>query len=129
MALSEREQELLAQLEKQLNDDPNFAASMPSGAPEGTAMPIAGRNLVIGLLIAVLGLGILIAGVSTKMTILGVFGFIIAAGGVYYCTLRPKNAAPAPTRAAASGTTKTKPTSSFMRNLEDKWDERQSGNR
>lgn len=132
MALSEREQELLAQLEKQLNDDPNFAASMPSGASEGTtapAAPIAGRNLVIGLLIAVLGLGVLIAGVSTKMTILGVLGFVIAAGGVYYCTLRPKNAAPAPTRAAASGATKTKPTSSFMRNLEDKWDERQGGNR
>lgn len=122
MALSEREQELLAQLEKQLADDPSFTASMPSAAP-APAAGLAGRNLVLGILIAVLGLGVLIAGVSTKLTLLGVLGFVITAAGVYYCTLRPKGQ-PAPSQNQRPAPSAPKQTSAFMRNLEDRWDER-----
>ena len=58
MALSERERELLAQLEKQLNEDPAFTSTMtgpqPLVAPAVSSSP---RNLVIGALVAVVGLG------------------------------------------------------------------------
>lgn len=132
MALSEREQELLAQLEKQLNDDPTFTSSMPTVPEaelgEGTPLAASPRNLAIGALIAVVGLGVIIAGVSTKLILVGVLGFLIAAGGVYFATLKPKKTlakAPKTATGAGSGTQK----SGFMRNLEDKWDERQGGSR
>ena len=131
MALSEREQELLAQLEKQLNDDPAFASTMtgpqPLVAPAVTSSP---RNLVIGALVAVVGLGVIIAGVSTKIILLGVLGFVLAAAGVYFATTAPKGAKAAGGGASAHpAPSKTKGSSRFMQNLENKWDERQGGSR
>lgn len=131
MALSEREQELLAQLEKQLNDDPAFASTMtgpqPLVAPAVTSSP---RNLVIGALVAVVGLGVIIAGVSTKIILLGVLGFVLAAAGVYCATTAPKGAKAAGGGASARpAPSKAKGNSRFMQNLENKWDERQGGSR
>lgn len=131
MALSEREQELLAQLEKQLNDDPAFASTMtgpqPLVAPAVTSSP---RNLVIGALVAVVGLGVIIVGVSTKIILLGVLGFVLAAAGVYCATTAPKGAKAAGGGASARpAPSKAKGNSRFMQNLENKWDERQGGSR
>ncbi|WP_421084561.1 DUF3040 domain-containing protein [Rothia nasimurium] len=133
MALSEQEQALLAQLEKQLNEDPAFSSTMTGAQPALDLAPKASaRNLVIGALIAVLGLGVLIAGVSTKLIVVGVLGFLITCGGIYFATLTPKAGAKA--TAGASSTAKASKAqsgkySNFMRNLEDKWDERQGGSR
>lgn len=131
MALSEREQELLAQLEKQLNEDPAFASTMtgpqPLVAPAVTSSP---RNLVIGALVAVVGLGVIIAGVSTKIILLGVLGFVLAATGVYFATTAPKGAkATGGGASARPAPSKAKGNSRFMQNLENKWDERQGGSR
>lgn len=132
MALSEREQELLAQLEKQLNEDPAFASTMtgpqPLVAPAVSSSP---RNLVIGALVAVVGLGIIIAGVSTKLILLGVLGFVVAAAGVYFATTAPKGKGAKATGGAPARPTpsKNKGNSRFMQNLENKWDERQGGSR
>lgn len=133
MALSEREQELLAQLEKQLNEDPAFASTMtgpqPLVAPAVSSSP---RNLVIGALVAVVGLGIIIAGVSTKLILLGVLGFVVAAAGVYFATTAPKGKGTKATGGGASARpapSKAKGNSRFMQNLENKWDERQGGSR
>lgn len=132
MALSEREQELLAQLEKQLNEDPAFASTMtgpqPLVAPAVSSSP---RNLVIGALVAVVGLGIIIAGVSTKLILLGVLGFVVAAAGVYFATTAPKGKGTKATGGASTRPTpsKNKGNSRFMQNLENKWDERQGGSR
>ncbi|MDY6051178.1 MAG: DUF3040 domain-containing protein [Rothia sp. (in: high G+C Gram-positive bacteria)] len=131
MALSDREQELLAQLEKQLNDDPAFASTMtgpqPLVAPAVSSSP---RNLVLGALIAVVGLGIIIAGVSTKLIVLGVLGFVVAAAGVYVATTAPqKSKANGKRGSGPSVPSKAGSTSSFMQHLEDKWDERQGGSR
>ena len=124
MALSERERELLAQLEKQLNEDPAFTSTMTGPQPlVAPAVTASARNLVIGALVAV-------AGVSTKIILLGVLGFVLAAAGVYFATTAPKGAKatgggasvrPAPSKAKGS--------SRFMQNLENKWDERQGGSR
>lgn len=131
MALSEREKELLAQLEKQLNEDPAFASTMTGPQPLVTpAVSSSPRNLVIGALIAVVGLGVIIAGVSTKLILVGVLGFVIAAGGVYFATTAPKGSTKAGEQASARSTpAKAKGNSRFMQNLENKWDERQGGSR
>ena len=130
MALSEQEQQLLDQLEKQLNEDPAFASTMtdrhPAVTPTGKTSP---RNMVIGALVAVLGLGVIIAGVATKLILLGVLGFIIAAGGVYFATTTPRGTWGAPANPQRGTPTKKPGSSRFMQNLEDKWDKRQNGNR
>ncbi|ORC18921.1 hypothetical protein A7979_02700 [Rothia nasimurium] len=130
MALSEQEQQLLDQLEKQLNEDSAFASTMtdphPAVASTGKTSP---RNLVIGALVAVLGLGVIIAGVATKLILLGVLGFIIAAGGVYFATTAPRGSRGVPTNPQRGVPTKKQGSSRFMQNLEDKWDKRQNGNR
>ena len=61
MPLSEREQKLLEQLEQQLNaDDPGFAQSLNREGSRGAAPAAAYslRHLVLGVLIAVAGLGV-----------------------------------------------------------------------
>jgi hypothetical protein len=119
--LSEHEQQLLAQLEKQLHeDDPRFVTNMGSRAVRGAST----RNIVLGIVIAVVGLLALLAGVMTKLILVGVLGFVVMGVGVYIATLRsgrPKNVdgggkVGAPRRS-----------SPFLQNLENRWDQRNSG--
>ncbi|MGX5670552.1 DUF3040 domain-containing protein [Kocuria rhizophila] len=128
MPLSEHEQQLLAQLEKQLHEeDPRFASSMHTETVRGRGSM---RNVVLGVVLAVVGLGILLAGVSTQLIVVGVLGFVVMAGGTYVATLRSK----APAGAASStGTTPggsgpaPKKSSTFLHGLEEKWDRRNQG--
>lgn len=129
MALSEREKELLAQLEKQLNDDPAFASTM-TGPQEivSPALTPSPRHLVLGALGAVVGLGVIIAGVASKLIIVGVLGFLIASAGVYFATTAPRTSSPKAGK-GASAPRPSKGSSSFMKGLEEKWDKRQGGTR
>jgi hypothetical protein len=119
MPLSEHEQKLLEQLEKQLHeDDPKFANSM--GSDPGRTWST--RHVVIGVLCALAGIFLLLVGVTLQNIFVGVLGFVVMGGGVYFATMR--NAAGA-TPGSASGTGKSgKPRSSFMSSLEERWDER-----
>lgn len=121
MALSDREQELLDQLEQQLKEDPAFSRQMP--APTGQDTPLSsafsGRHLVLGALLLLLGLGIVLLGVANKLIWLGLVGFLVAGGGIYYATLRSAQGS------ASSSSGKAADSSAFMRKLEDRWDERQ----
>lgn len=128
MPLSEREQKLLEQLEQQLNaDDPGLAQSLNREGSRGAAPAAAYsvRHLVLGVLIAVAGLGVVIAGVAAKLIILGVLGFLIMVAGVYYAATGRGKGAPAKTTGTGGKTTASAGRSSFMQNLERKWDERQ----
>lgn len=131
MPLSEREQRMLKELEDQLqSEDPGFATSMQE-APVGK---INVRNLVLGLLVAVLGLVILLISIYSQWIPVGVVGFLVMGAGVYYATTGgtgggasrggsddgggrggggggPRGAAPSP-----SG--------SFMSGLEQRWEDR-----
>lgn len=133
MPLSEREQRMLKELEQQLqSDDPRFASSLEESAVGG-ALNV--RNLVLGLLVAVAGVGVLIFGIYQQWIPLGIAGFIIMGGGVYFATAGggagskntdnggnggsggsggsgPRSSAPSPSGGA------------FMSNLEQKWEER-----
>lgn len=133
MPLSEREQRMLKELEQQLqSDDPRFASSLEESAV-GESLNV--RNLVLGLLVAVVGVGALIFGIYQQWIPLGIAGFLIMGGGAYFATAGggagskntgnggnggsggsggsgPRNSEPSPSGGA------------FMSNLEQKWEER-----
>lgn len=119
MPLSEHEQKLLEQLEKQLHeDDPKFANSM--GSDPGRSWST--RHVVIGVLCTLAGIALLLVGVTTQLIVVGVLGFVVMGGGVYFATMRNSSGAKA---GSASGAGKSgKPRSSFMSSLEERWDER-----
>ncbi len=120
MALSEHEQRLLDQLEQQLHaDDPKFAHSMASD----TRRSMSTRRLVIGSLITIAGILVLLAGIIYQNIFIGVAGFLIMGGGVYFATTKSQQVEEQqpvgnPSRATSAGK------SGFMSSLEDKWDER-----
>jgi Flp pilus assembly protein TadB len=121
MPLSEHEQKLLEQLEKQLHeDDPKFASSM--GTDPGRSWST--RHLVIGVLCTLAGVLLLLLGVSLQSIPVGVLGFVVMGGGVYYATMRSSGSKG---KAARAGRRPGKPRSSFMSNLEERWDERHRG--
>lgn len=121
MPLSEHEQQLLAQLEKQLHaDDPRFVTSMGSRAVRGTST----RNIVLGIVIAVVGLLVLLGGVVIKSVLLGVLGFVVMGAGVYVATLRSGKPRSAGGSGAGGGPRRSSP---FLQNLEQRWDQRNSG--
>ncbi|RKQ36159.1 DUF3040 domain-containing protein [Kocuria tytonis] len=128
MPLSEHEQQLLAQLEKQLHEeDPRFASSMHT---ETVRTRGSMRNLVLGVVLAVVGLGVLLAGVATHLIVVGVLGFVIMAAGTYVATIRsrtvpgPVDSEPGARPRTPSGARKS---STFLQNLEEKWDRRNQG--
>ncbi|KAA9394431.1 DUF3040 domain-containing protein [Kocuria coralli] len=131
MALSEREQQLLAQLEQQLNaDDPQFASQMDARPVRPT---FSTRAIVLGAVLGVIGLGVVIGGVMANFVPLGVLGFLIMALGVYWASMhgagksKPKaENGPKPKSGPSPQSAKPSTSSGFMRNLENKWDERRS---
>jgi hypothetical protein len=123
MPLSEHEQKLLEQLEKQLHeDDPKFANSMGSDPSRSWST----RHVVIGVLGALAGIFLLLVGVTIQNIFVGVLGFVVMGGGVYFATMR--NTGAGKQRAGSAGKPgKGKPRSSFMSSLEERWDERRRG--
>ncbi|MBG0741409.1 DUF3040 domain-containing protein [Paeniglutamicibacter antarcticus] len=122
MPLSEHEQRLLDQLEQQLHaEDPKFAHTLGSDP----ANSFSTRHVVIGVLIAIVGIIVLLAGVAWQLIPLGVGGFLIMGAGVYVATLRKGS----PRSGAGDSTTgqSKRPKSSFMSSLEERWDERRHG--
>lgn len=117
MPLSEHEQRLLEQLEKQLHEDHRFASTMKTVSNAGN---YSTRNLALGALIGIVGIGVLIAGVSSQLIIVGVLGFIVMFGGVYLALSR-KGGSPA---AKSAEGTKSAQKSGFMSDLESKWEQR-----
>jgi hypothetical protein len=78
MALSEHEKRLLDQMEAALlTEDPKLATTL-----SGTKMPISrNRNLLaVGLL--ALGIATIFGGLIAKVTLVGVFGFLVALSGL-----------------------------------------------
>jgi hypothetical protein len=82
MPLSEHEQRLLEQIEQGLYaEDPKFAASVRRArARRGGSR----RRLVLAALGAVVGLGVILVAMATKLIPLGVVGFLIIVGCCSY---------------------------------------------
>ncbi len=125
MPLSEREQKLLEQLEQQLSaDDPRFASSMSETGRTG----LSTRNLIIGAVAAVVGLGVLLWGVSSQLIWLGLIGLAVMAAGIYVATSRSRGRADGspstsrPQQPAGAGNGRR--SSGFMDDLEQRWEQR-----
>ncbi len=140
MPLSEHEQKLLEQMEQALYaEDPRFATHMKGSR----AASASRRRIIIGVVTAVLGLGLVVAGTSTELIALGVVGFLVMVGGVAWAfapgrTTQPDarlRSVPAPGKPVPSsgataarrhrGKGKRGPAAgSFMQRLEERWEKR-----
>ena len=90
--LSEHEQRLLDQMERALYaEDPKFATSMRN------PNPLAGdkRRIALGVLALLAGMGLLLAGVATKLVIIGVLGFLAMLGGLWLAVVALRPTVPA----------------------------------
>jgi hypothetical protein len=123
MALSDREQRLLAEMEEALSaDDPRLVSTL-----SGTTTRFSAS---IGIALAALlgGLAILFTGLVAQLTLVGVGGFLVALVGVILLinglTTRKSGfgkGAGSPKRARRSFT------QGFTKGMEDRWDQRNNG--
>lgn len=124
MALSEREQQVLRDLEEQLNDeDPSLAETMQHA--ETTLGRPSPRRVGAGVALLLVGLAVVIGGVaagnsSVVSILLGVLGFALAVWGVTLMMSRSNSK----NTAAGSGGVKR---ASFMERQSDRWDRRRDG--
>ena len=116
MPLSEHEQRLLDEMERNLY---GHDADVTSTAFVGMPRPNY-RAIVLGVILALAGLGGLLAGVMTHMILVGIAGFVVMFVGVLVAA---KPGAPA----AASDKKPRSTGSSFMQRMEQRWDERDGG--
>lgn len=125
MPLSEQEQRLLEEMERNLyRNDADFVHAV--GGVRGRRPNY--RSIVLGVLLAVAGIGALIAGVALQLLIVGVVGFALMFGGVLLAITPGKRGAASAAPAEPSTSAKAKrSTGGFMDRLNDRWDRRQEG--
>ena len=129
MPLSEYERKMLEELEAQLADeDPSFADTLKPEPPSAAApMRLSIRHLVLGLLIAVLGIAILVGGIAFEFVLVGVLGVVVMFGGFWYITegmhAGPADPGAAPKKPKRSGG------GNFMSRQSEEWNRRKRGQR
>ena len=116
MPLSEHEQRLLDEMERNLY---GHDADVTSTAFVGMPRPNY-RAIVLGVIIALAGLGGLLAGVMTHMIVIGIVGFVLMFVGVLVAAKPGAPASPMDRKPRSAG-------SSFMQRMEQRWDERDGG--
>ncbi|MBC7463303.1 MAG: DUF3040 domain-containing protein [Actinobacteria bacterium] len=115
MPLSEHEQKLLAEMEEALSaDDPHLVSTLT-----GNRLYPGRRRALLGIGLVALGIATIFVGLIVKVTLVGVFGFLIALVGV---TL---------TISGLSGVSSLRPhpnakksKGKFNSRLEDRWERR-----
>src|SRR5690625_1618744 len=123
MGLSDREQEVFAEIESQLiSEDPKFASQMQMHS-SGPMRRFSTRNIVLGVLMATIGIVVLLTGVTIDAIWLGIVGFIIMGGGIFLATKRTTRP---PSKSGGRGGSghQSKSNPGFMEGLESRWDER-----
>lgn len=123
MPLSEYEQRVLQQMEQQLrSDDPKLAHTLA----ERPRVDI--RRLIGGILLVAVGLGLLVGGVASGMTWLGVLGFVAMLGGVMLSLTRKGRTGGKPDSGGGRGkpARPAQPSGGggFMKRQEDRWERR-----
>ena len=124
MPLSEQEQRLLEEMERNLyKNDADFVATV-GGAGRGRPNY---RSIVLGILLAVAGVAGLIAGVALQLLVVGVLGFALMFAGVLIAITPSKRASAASIPSEPSAPRGGRTGGGFMDRLNDRWDRRQSG--
>lgn len=138
MALSEREQQLLDELERHLYGD---TAPRPAPTESSAAPALSLGQVVRAVLAGAAGLGIILAGIALGQPLIGVAGFAVMVVAVSAALVTRRRGADqrsaresgtaAPRRAEqpARGRAETAsgPRQSFMEKLDERWDRRQQG--
>ena len=131
MALSDHEQQLLDQLEKQLRDDPSFARSLSEEPQLGATGGFSATRVVIGVVGVVVGLAIVLGAIWTGWWPLGIVGFAVMVAGGFWA-MSSSGAQASGSTGDSTGTAR-KPGSGgqrgpgFMDRMEDRWDKRRGG--
>lgn len=125
MPLSEYEQRVLEQMERQLtSDDPRLATTLTSSGRR----PVV--RYVLGGLGAVLGLLVLVIGAAASQVWLGVLGFVVMFAAVAIAFTGPRQAKGPAGVVRPDGTTSRAtpkgpaPKQGFMNRMEERWDRR-----
>jgi hypothetical protein len=128
--LSEHEQRLLEQMERALYaEDPKLASTL-RGADVGAHQR---RRIVLGALGVIVGLGLLLAGVSVGWA-LGVLGFLVMLASAWWMLSSWRGRGSAPTGPAPAGAPRTgrtkqaKGSKPVMDRFEERWRRRREGN-
>ncbi|MCC2309155.1 DUF3040 domain-containing protein [Cellulomonas sp. zg-Y338] len=122
MPLSEYEQRVLEQMERQLtSDDPRLANTLASRGRRSVG------RYVLASAVAVAGLLMLVAGAATRQAWIGVLGFVIMFGAVAFgfthgSSKEPANGKATPTQGKPAGSQKRQ--AGFMTRLEQRWQHR-----
>lgn len=126
MPLSEQEQRLLDEMERSLyHNDADFVSAVSGGRGK-----LNYGALVLGILVAILGLGIVIGGVVFHQPLIGLVGFVAMFTGVLLALRRSKRgkgmpAAPKPgARPGGSARGGASSKSGFMDRMSDRWERR-----
>jgi hypothetical protein len=125
VALSDREQKLLEQMEKALYaEDPKFASSLRRSGL--TIAPGERRHVILGLLSLVAGLALVFGSVVSKTVIIGIPGFLLVLTGFVFIArgLQEPVAAATPTPSKVRNRSKN---SKLMSRLEERWQQRRDG--
>jgi hypothetical protein len=124
MPLSEQEQRLLEEMERNLyKNDADFVATV-GGAGRGRPNY---RAIVLGILLAVAGVAGLIAGVALQILVVGVLGFALMFAGVLIAITPSKRGVVGPVPSEPGGQRAHRPAGGFMDRLNERWDRRQDG--
>jgi len=117
MALSEREQRLLEEMERSLyqSDADVVGAGRRDGAPSYV-------SVTFGVLLALVGLGGAIASIAARLPVLGIVGFVVIVLGILLTFRRKREGLPSATQKPASG--KRAHGSPVMDAFEDRWERR-----
>jgi len=124
MPLSEQEQRLLDEMERNLyQNDADFVSTVGVGRGR-----VNYRGIVLGAILFLVGIIVLLAGVGTQNSVIGVVGFAVMFAGVFVA-VTPSRRSPFSRRPSPSPTTTegTPRPSSFMDNLNQRWERRQDG--
>ncbi len=123
MPLSDHEQRLLEQMERQLYaDDPKLASTL-----RGSGRSLRSRHrLLLGALAIVGGMALLVSGAAAQLWPLGVAGFLVMLGGGWWASTGWQSGS----AASGAGPKQTPPSpqrSGFMSRIEERWDRRRDG--
>lgn len=80
MPLSEHEQRLFEQIERSLAEDPKFASAVRATDPRFHAR----RRLLVAAVLVVAGLALVVYGVVSKSSLIGVAGFVVMLGAAAF---------------------------------------------
>jgi hypothetical protein len=121
VALSDKERDILANMERDLASDPQFVSSMKHSNKMHLG---SGKRIIVGTLSLVAGIAVLLTGITANLLVVGVIGFCGMVFGAFWA-FSGNAKSPVPSAGVGLGSS-GKAKSAFMQNLEDKWEERRN---